>query len=788
MTEKNKFLSKIIYLVIIIVLLPLLFYVGRPAVPRKTDTGETEYTGGILALELIKAELNDREIGKVDPTSSTLQLATFGMRGIAMAVLWHQLQEQQKKHDWNNLIATSNQIMTLEPHFVPVWEFLGWNLAYNASQDVDDYRERYAWAIRGFEFLTKGTEYNKNSAILFQKAGWTISQKIGIADENEQYRKLFREDDAFHELYHTPSLAERDNWLFGIQWYKNAERLFEAGKSIGNMTRLLFYSHSRMNVIHYAEWYEKDGKFDEKAKECWHNAEIAWRDFADLTVVTTVPDRRNPGKMRVSSLGLAVKNSQRQAEITKEIASMLEIPLKDMVIERWTGKRDSETDEQIGGLNDLEKAAMIEILVSSHSDKDENIQIIRTYLNETMPDWQTKLMAARDAIVTDPEQQRVRAIPLVVRNQEEKDLAQKSEREIAQAALSATAKLRVPLQEQVLSVRKEDFGKAEDLLQEYDKLEYDRKLSEMFRDILNYPHHEKQIVLEQMNEAVDARRYRHEGRKRYFEGNIGDADRLYLDAMGKWKELIERERPVYDYVADMKFRTQFLELAEKYKVIRDKPEFDGFYPENFPLEFIIIVECEDQHRTRQLEEAYVFTQKVFEEGNYDDALRYVSRLVSEWHGVLLAKEYLNGVPVPQYRDDILDVVALYVQSLKKTEKPFDPKFTLTKFVNHVIKRDPLVETALEKTGEVWLRWSPSGDNASEQLLDQAVSAWKPVLEKFPILTVAEDQLVDPDIGLNSANLVIYRNEMKRLAALYKQYAASTGEQIPADFALAGFLP
>ncbi|MDR1960380.1 MAG: hypothetical protein LBQ54_15315 [Planctomycetaceae bacterium] len=774
MTEKNRLFTKIIYVVIIIAVLLPLIYLGSPSVPEKNDQGETTYSGGLLATKLRQAGLSDTEIGKIDPTGSTIQLATFGMKGIAIALLWHQQLDYEKKKDWQNVIHSGNQIMVLEPHFVPVWEFLGWKLAYNASADVDDYRERYAWVIRGFDFLTRGTEYNQNSPILFSSAGWTISQKIGIADEVVEYRKLFREDDDFHNTYHTRSLEERDNWLFGIPLYQKAEKLFEAGYSINNKTRLVFYSNSRMNLIHYAEWFEKDGKFGEKAKEVWRNAETHWRDFANLEVETVVPDRKDPAKKRRTSLGLAVKAAARKAEILKEIESMMEEPLRDLYLKRWKE------------LNDLEKASMVEMLTSPYN-KEPEIAVVKTRLNETVPDWEEKFRKERDSLVTEEEQKKVRAIPPVLRTEEENDLAQKSEREISQAAAAAAQKLKIPLQEQVLSVSKENFGKAEDLRQEYETLDSEERFSNMFREITNYEHHGNQCRMEQTQEAVQAREDRYNGRKRYFEPNgLFDADTGYFNAMKKWRELIENHKSEYDYVADPQFRSQFLELVEKYKVIRDKPEFGGFYPEDLPLAFVVVYECEEQDRVRELAEAYQFAQTAFGNGDFAAAERFGKTMSSIWHANMENREYLKAVPVPDYRDAVIDVAALYIRAIQKTGTPFDSQYPLTGYLNHVISRDPLAEAAVRKTGDVMMENSAPKEGYLQRV-EEAALAWKPVLDKYPILTVPEDLLVDQANGLNSSNLVIYRNEMRRLARLYKQLLSRTQKEVPEDFVLSGFL-
>ena len=193
--QQKLFYRKVFYIAIIAVLIFPLYMLGNPA---RRDAG-----GGLLAQRRDDLNLSEANLGEIDPAGSAMKLATFGMRGVAVSLLWSRSLEYEKRADWDAVVATANQITTLEPHFITIWDFVGWKLAYNASAQFDDYRERYRWVIRGFEFVQEGTTYNEKAPKLFVRAGWTISQKIGIADEKKQYRRLFREDE---EL-------EKANWL-----------------------------------------------------------------------------------------------------------------------------------------------------------------------------------------------------------------------------------------------------------------------------------------------------------------------------------------------------------------------------------------------------------------------------------------------------------------------------------------------------------------------------------------------------------------------------------------------
>ena len=318
MTQQTLFYRKIAYIVLIAILLFPLYRLGSPS-QRQQDGSMS--SGGVLAEKRSEGDLSEANIGKIDPTGSAVKLATFGMRGVAISLLWHRSREYEKRADWDNVIATANQIITLEPHFTTIWDFVGWQLSYNASAMFDDYRERYRWVIRGFEFVQKGTTYNRTAPKLYVRTGWIISQKVGIADEKKQYRRLLREDDEFaaRQAEQEIFVTNRDNWLLGHAFYKRAEDLYENHNGdIGKETRLLFFGRAPMNRIRFAEWMSIDGcgvnktntpLFDEEnCAKAWRLAQEDWESYSNKKVETTIPDKVDPNKFRVTSL-----NVQREA-------------------------------------------------------------------------------------------------------------------------------------------------------------------------------------------------------------------------------------------------------------------------------------------------------------------------------------------------------------------------------------------------------------------------------------------------------------------------------------------
>jgi hypothetical protein len=297
MTPQRLFLRKIIYLVAMAVLLMVLAWLGQPAtVPVGEEKGSG---GGVLAQMRRDYNFSEAQLGDIDPASETIKLATLGLRGVAVQVLWEKSNTFKMKKDWANLAATLEQIIRLEPHFSKVWYFQGWNLSYNVSVEFDDYRERYRWVIKGIEFLKNGIRYNRNDPILYRDVAWFIAQKIGRADESVQFRKLFKADEDFHredEFGPARPLEQRDNWLVGKDWYVRAENVVhqidpvDPTKGLKKVSPVIFFSNPPMCQMNYSDNLAKDGIFGEKARLAWIEAGDDWVQFGLLPLPGSEPD------------------------------------------------------------------------------------------------------------------------------------------------------------------------------------------------------------------------------------------------------------------------------------------------------------------------------------------------------------------------------------------------------------------------------------------------------------------------------------------------------------------
>ena len=323
--------NTLLLLLAITVLLVPLSALSQPA--------DSSSPGGYLARLRTACGLSQANLGEVDPTSETMRLATLGLKNIAVTLLWDRANHYKKVEDWTNLSATLEQLTKLQPNFYSVWDFQAHNLSYNISVEFDDYHDRYAWVMKGIEFLRQGIALNQREPRLLGRMGWFIGQKIGRADEKKQFRRLFKADDDFHERDRPGrTLPERDNWLVAREKYLAAQQLADSGAPL-KTTALIFHSEPMMTAINYARALEDDGVFGDAARDGWKLAGDEMRRFSVREIPTTwdVPIR----------LGLREAEQARAERLAADLEKLL--PGRFKALEE--AKRAAVTPEQKAALD-----------------------------------------------------------------------------------------------------------------------------------------------------------------------------------------------------------------------------------------------------------------------------------------------------------------------------------------------------------------------------------------------------------------------------------------------------
>ncbi len=777
MTQQKSFVQQIIYLVLIGVLLVPLYILGRPA---KVDVKAGQSfldPGGTLAQYREKEGLTESQISEIDPASSTMKLATFGLRGVAIALLWHRSQEYEKRKDWSNVIATSKQLTLLEPHFTTIWEFLGWKLSYNASAEFDDYRERYRWVIRGFDFLTDGLRYNKFAPKLCKATGWTISQKIGIADENQQYRRLLREDEAFGKRHNSNLPAERDNWKLGRHWYAKGENLVKQGVSIGKESEFLFFSHARLNLFNFATWMRKDGCglagmsstpiFGAPAIAAWQEAGREWADFGKMRLSTAIPKDGSmnmlPGvEAHISTLDTADRVNELEEKLLTEMKGIVPGLYEKLYVDRWKK------------LSAKEQGTLLDHLKNADQNKEEEFVILRGWLDKNEPDWQKRLQADRDGFYSK-EALKLKEKPAMILDETERDILAKEDGEVGQVAGRAAGLLKVGPKVLMQEIQEADIPRAGkqralNIVQEIDDHATELRMSNLYRDILNYKYRFKEVKVEETPEADEARKLRHEGRVAYYDGRLKDSIKKWIAAMAKWDELFHK--PGFEEIPkDSQFIRETIDIVEKFVILLDND--NAIFPENMPLQGLIRNKLNQENNPQQAIEVVEYAKKELEQGDVDNAEKHIQIALVRFEGINRSIDFMKLAPIPEVRDRMLEAVAVFVECQRQRKQPLLPQYPLKTFAELMLKHEPLLDQAANIVqASVPLLRDKKGPEAQAEL-DKALDLWKKILAKYPAIYL--DATLPPHA------------DAAQFAAAYAESLKLQDKTVPDDFLLKPFL-
>ena len=270
---------KLVYGCGIVFLLIPIYYLGAPTAQDIEPGVKTEVKGGVLAQMRVRYDLGESTLGEIDPSSAAMNLVLLGLRGPAAGVLNLQALDYQKKKDWAKLKTTVDSILKLQPHYVEIWKFQGWNLAWNVSREWDKVADRFYWVKEGLKFIQLGTSRNATAAILFHNVGEFAGSKIGNSDEKSFFRKFFVSDPDKKRFggKADPEInpAGKDNYLVAKDWFDIAN---EKDRQFGLKGKTLVFARQApaRALFDYARARQRDGFFGEENRADWNNAYQEW--------------------------------------------------------------------------------------------------------------------------------------------------------------------------------------------------------------------------------------------------------------------------------------------------------------------------------------------------------------------------------------------------------------------------------------------------------------------------------------------------------------------------------
>ncbi|MCX7426017.1 MAG: hypothetical protein NTW96_10415 [Planctomycetia bacterium] len=688
MSEHRSFIRKIAYLAAIACLLPVLFWLGQPSTGGAE--GEPGLPGGRLAQLRTAEDLDQAQLGKIDPASETIKLATLGLRGVAANVLWTKANNYKMKKDWTNLSATLNQITKLQPNFVGVWQFQAWNLSYNCSAEFDDYRERYHWVIKGIDFLKEGISYNEFEPKLVRDVGKFISQKIGRADEHEQFRRLFREDDDFNASIPKDN---RDNWYVGKQWYLKAEKLVDTHDDILSVgtSPLLFRSEAPMCQMNYADALEKDGVFGEKAKTQWKRAGKEWEDYGKLDIPTSEGrairlgelkrlddqlkglngqlDKFVPGAREklLNTKAAMLTDPQREAIATPLRARTAEQHQLAAVADELTRVTPDEVARQATGAN---RAKANQLLETIH-DQMETIRLTKSYQGIVNFDY-WRLRA--DVEQTDGMLDARKLVFEADKAYAEGNLPVAHDKFERGAVAWAGVLARFP---ELMSDRS-TIDDIDDLVKHFATAldQRDELFPENFAlaAFINFQVHanDKLYSIERFQEKVE---------KAVAAGDYQTARKHYEETLGNW-QLIINDIPSLEQNSDPASVREILAAIDRYAKVLGQLKVP--FPDNFVLQQFVWTQIEHDPNTRAARAAIVQGGLLANQKKLDDARAAFDQGLSLWRKVF--DQYPSLIADKNIAEEVTAAISRYQELLKQQDRKLPENFILQDVLDRNTKK------------------------------------------------------------------------------------------------------
>ena len=338
MNKLTSLQRKLLYLGGIVILLIPITWLGLPSEPPRP--GASGSAGGVLAQLRNEYKYGEHDLGNVDPASSTMNLLLLGFRGIATSRLWSVAQDHQRNKDWASLRATTESIILLQPHFLKVWHYQGWNLAYNVSAEWDGVADRYYWVKEGIKFFRKGKNRNEQYAELYWYVGDTTGKKIGRSDEALQFRRFFRRDPDDIRFKGGPDKevnpSSRDNYQEAGDWFQSANDTIAKFKIEQHiMAPYLFRAFPQRAMFDHAAALQREGEFGEVCRTIWAESFESWTKSYGMMELA-VDDVET-----VKTVHLEVSTDELEAMRAREEAAGLE-PLKRESV--WIGKYQEQAN------------------------------------------------------------------------------------------------------------------------------------------------------------------------------------------------------------------------------------------------------------------------------------------------------------------------------------------------------------------------------------------------------------------------------------------------------------
>lgn len=137
--------------------------------------------------------LGNEDALKNAPPEYAFAIQAFGaFRSLITNIAFIRAENYKNEGRYYDAFELAEWICKLQPYFPVVWEFHGWNMAWNISVTTFTPEERWHWVYNGVKLIRdQGVRRNPRAVNLYKQLAWTLFNKMGgdIDEFHMTYKK-----------------------------------------------------------------------------------------------------------------------------------------------------------------------------------------------------------------------------------------------------------------------------------------------------------------------------------------------------------------------------------------------------------------------------------------------------------------------------------------------------------------------------------------------------------------------------------------------------------------------
>ena len=184
--------------------------------------------------------------------------ALGAFRGLIADIAFIRAEQLKSQGRFFDSLQLHKWICALQPHFVLVWEYASWNMAWNISVKTYTPQERWHWVYAGVKLLRdQGIPQNERAINLYKQLAWIFNSKMSETTDDFHYAYKTNWAWRMHMLLGAPpnplAIVDPASLADEIRSPDDINKLEEAGLQ----TQQLNEEQRRADAETYGEEYEK---------------------------------------------------------------------------------------------------------------------------------------------------------------------------------------------------------------------------------------------------------------------------------------------------------------------------------------------------------------------------------------------------------------------------------------------------------------------------------------------------------------------------------------------------